>query len=85
MGENPLALFNKMYDTKCIMNIKDYYKPTPSLFRKIGDSILIGCTSISTAVMGLPISEHAKLWIVFYLNIVGVGGKIITNFFKEGE
>lgn len=65
------------------MKVSDYYKPTPALFRKIGDSILMGCTAISTAVMGLPITEHQKLWIVFALNLFGVFGKILTNFFKE--
>lgn len=67
------------------MRLSDYYKPTPSLFRKIGDAILISCTSISTAVMGLPITEHQKLWLVFALNLFGVFGKILTNFFKEDE
>lgn len=67
------------------MKISDYFKPTPPLFRKIGDAILIGCTSISTAVMGLPITEHQKLWVVFALNLFGVFGKILTNFFKDGD
>lgn len=65
------------------MKLSDYYKPTPALFRRIGDAILIGCTSISTGVMGLPITDHQKLWAVFIINAVGVFGKIITNFFKE--
>ncbi len=39
--------------------------------------------TLSTAVMGAPFSEHTKLWIIFWLNIVGLIGKLITNLFKE--
>lgn len=65
------------------MGIKHYYKPTPVNLRKLGDTILIGATSISAMIMGLPLSEHQKLWIVFSLNVIGVIGKMITNFFKD--
>lgn len=64
------------------MNIKDYYHPTPVIWRKIGDAILIGSAGLSSGVMGLPISDNAKLWTVFSLNAFGVIGKIITNLFK---
>jgi len=74
-----------MYDTKCIMKISDYYKPTPTLFRKIGDTILVGCTSLAAMMMGTPIEEHTKTWLIFSLNVFGVMGKMVTNFFKEDE
>ena len=67
------------------MKITDYYKPTPTLFRKIGDTILVGCTSLAAMMMGAPIEEHTKTWIIFSLNVFGVMGKMVTNFFKEDE
>lgn len=60
-----------------------YTTPTPVKMRKIGDAILVGTASLSTMIMGLPISDSAKLWTVFALNVVGTIGKVITNFFKE--
>ena len=63
-----------------------YYKqPTPAKWRKIGDAILLGTTSLSGMIMGLPLTDHQQLWTIFILNGVGVFGKIITNFFKEDE
>lgn len=65
------------------IKFKNYYKSTPVRMRKMGDAILLGCTSISTLVMGLPISDNAKVWATFAINIVGVAGKIMTNFFTD--
>jgi hypothetical protein len=62
---------------------ENYAKPTPALWRKIGDTILIASASLSGFTMGLPITEHAQLWLVFSFNVIGVIGKIITNFFKD--
>jgi hypothetical protein len=67
------------------MGIKHFYQPTPAKWRKIGDTILLGCTSLSSMVMGLPLSEHQQLWTIFVLNGIGVIGKMLTNFFKEDE
>lgn len=64
----------------------DYYKqPTPKKWRKLGDTFLLISTSSSTMVMGLPLTEHQKLWTVFFVNVLGVVGKTITNFFKEDD
>ncbi len=54
------------------------FKSRPKI-KKIGDAILIFTTSLSGAVMGLPISDSAKLWINFGLTFVGTIGKIMTN------
>jgi hypothetical protein len=62
---------------------KRYFSPTPKNIRKIGDMILIGTASLSSAVMGLPLDDHTKLYIVFAFNVLGVIGKILTNFFKD--
>jgi hypothetical protein len=68
------------------MNALENYKaPTPVKWRKIGDAILLSTTSLSGMIMGLPISEHKQLWAIFILNAIGVGGKVITNFFREDE
>ena len=63
--------------------LKNYYAPTPINMRKIGDAILLGSTSISGMIMGLPLSDNYKLWLTFGLNLFGVLGKVITNFFKD--
>ncbi len=65
------------------MKLKNYYQPTPIFWRKIGDTILLGSASLSTLMMGAPINDHAKTWIVFGINAFGIMGKLITNFFKD--
>lgn len=65
--------------------LENYKAPTPVKWRKIGDSILLVSTSMSTMVMGLPITEHQQLWLIFSVNAFGVIGKVITNLFKEDE
>ena len=67
------------------MKLKSYYKRTPIKYRKIGDSILISSTSLAAIMMTAPIEESKQVWIVFILNIIGVIGKVITNFFTENE
>ena len=61
---------------------KRYFSPTPKNIRKIGDAILIGTASLSSGIMGLPLQDHHKLYLVFSFNVIGVIGKILTNFFK---
>lgn len=34
-------------------------------------------------MMGAPLSESHKTWAIFSLNVIGVAGKMLTNFFKE--
>lgn len=65
------------------MGIKHYYDKTPVRMRKLGDTVLLGSASLSTMVMGLPLSDQQKLWVVFSVNCLGVIGKMLTNFFKE--
>lgn len=67
------------------MGIKHFYQPTPAKWRKIGDTILLGCTSLSGMVMGTPLSDTQKLWTITALNAIGVAGKMVTNFFKEDD
>ena len=63
--------------------LNNYYHPTPKVWRKVGDTILLGCTSLSAMMMGAPLSETHKTWAIFSLNVFGVLGKMLTNLFKE--
>lgn len=66
--------------------INEYYKiPTAPKWRKIGDTILLGCSSLSIAVMNLPLTDNQIKWVVFSINVVGIAGKLISNLFKEEE
>lgn len=58
--------------------IKSYYKPTPVLWRKIGDALLI----VSTSVTMYGISSHQDLLAIIAC-ISGTVGKVITNIAKE--
>lgn len=36
----------------------------------------MGATGI---IMGLPLTDHVKLWLVAGINMIGMGGKLLTN------
>lgn len=59
-------------------SLKDYFAPTPSLFTKIGDALLLISGSITT----YAVAEEHKLMALIAL-WVGIAGKVFTNFFKE--
>lgn len=63
----------------------NYYSPTPKKWRKIGDAILLGSTAISTLMLGAPFSDHVISIIVWSLGVIGVVGKVVSNFAKEDE
>lgn len=65
--------------------MSNYYKPTPKKWRKIGDAILLGTATVSTLMMGAPFDDHTISVTVWVLSVIGVAGKIITNFFKEDQ
>lgn len=67
------------------MGIKHYYDKTPKKWRKIGDTILVGSGSLSLMVMNLPITDNQKVWANTVINLLGIGGKLLTNFFKEDD
>ena len=60
------------------------FKSRPKL-KQIGDIFLLCSASLTTAVMGLPLSDNTIKWIVFVLNIIGVMGKVITNILCKDE
>jgi hypothetical protein len=71
--------------------IKNYYKPTPAKWRKIGDSILYGFGAIgATGLIGFDelkniFSPKELKIIIGAILILGFVGKFITNFFKESK
>lgn len=68
---------------------KNYYKPTPAKFRKLGDALL----AVGTFVTAGSLMEFDKLQIVFAVKEIkaimiialsfGVIGKFLTNFISE--
>lgn len=57
-----------------------YWKPTPKKWRKVGDSILLAGTTITS----YAILSEDKIFAVVSL-ILTVVGKIITNFANEDD
>ena len=61
------------------IDIKSYFQPTPALFRKIGDSILLLGTTLSAT---FAVAEMGK-WFVVSTVLLTWFGKTITNFFTD--
>jgi hypothetical protein len=63
---------------KTSFSVKSYWAPTPKKIRKIGDAMLgvFSITSMSSMIMDNKHLAIASL-------ILGVVGKILTNFFGE--
>lgn len=57
-----------------------YWKPTPLLMRKIGDSML----AVSTFAAGYSLIQGMEK-ISFVLFITGAFGKFLSNFFGKSE
>jgi hypothetical protein len=73
------------------MNFKDFYKPTPKKWRKIGDAILASATFVTVGGL-FSYDELKDVFGVVVLRAMigsaltlGVTGKFLTNFFKEDE
>jgi hypothetical protein len=64
---------------------ENYKKPVPPKWRKVGDFILAISVFLSGSIMGLPISEHYKLWTIFVLNFVSTVLKFWANTKKDDE
>ena len=63
---------------KTTFSMKSYWAPTPKKIRKIGDTLLgvFSITSMSSMIYDVKELALASL-------IMGVVGKILTNFFSE--
>jgi hypothetical protein len=69
--------------------MKDYWKPTPKKWRRIGDALLASATVL--AIGGLWQFDNLKdvftpnelKGMIMFSIILGVVGKFLTNFFKD--
>lgn len=69
--------------------MKNYYKPTPVKWRKIGDALL-ACSAligggglIAFDELKEIFNQHELKLIIGFTIIIGIVGKFITNFFKQ--
>ena len=61
-------------------NINHYWKPTPIIWRKIGDGLLaVGALSGTFAI-----AEDMK-WLAIGLVVCSILGKFLTNLFKKDD
>lgn len=60
------------------MKSSNYYKPTPSKWRKLGDTLL----GVSTTITGYSLYVDLK-WVAGVALALGVLGKFLTNFFTD--
>ena len=60
---------------------KEYWKPTPKLFRKIGDSIMTFGAALTVALAGMEVD---KGWVIFAA-VCGPLGKVLSNFFTDDD
>jgi hypothetical protein len=68
---------------------KNYYKPTPAKFRKLGDVLLVVGTSITMGTL-MEFDKLEKVFTSMEIKVAmitalafGVIGKFLTNFFAE--
>lgn len=72
-----------------MIKMKNYYKPTPTKWRKIGDSLLAvaalfgGGGLIAFDQLKEVYSEHELKVMIGSAIVVGVVGKFLTNFFTN--
>ncbi len=71
--------------------MKNYWKPTPKKWRKLGDALLAVATVIAIggiwqydSLKEIFTTTELKIMIVSSI-IFGVVGKFLTNFFKEDK
>ena len=57
---------------------KNYKKPTPKKWRRLGDGLLI----LSTSIAGYAMAQEWQT-VEFIVMATGVAGKFLTNFFAE--
>jgi len=58
--------------------LRNYYRPTPKKWRKLGDTLL----GVSTLITTFAVYENVH-WVAITALITGVVGKFLTNFFTE--
>jgi len=70
---------------------KQYYKPTPIFWRKVGDSMLAGATLFAVGglwdfnTLGGVLSAKAVSIITHASIFLGIVGKLLSNFFSDSD
>jgi hypothetical protein len=59
--------------------LKEYFKPTPKLMRKIGDTML------AISLVSVPVAMINDKTVGFILIGCGIVGKFLTNWFSEDK
>jgi hypothetical protein len=59
--------------------LNDYWKNTPVLWRKVGDSVLVLGTTLTATFAGMEVD---KSWIIASAVLTALG-KTLTNFFTD--
>ena len=65
---------------KSKLNLKSYWKPTPIKLRKLGDALLAAFSILSVSSIA---TDHKSIAIAS--TVIGVLGKVLSNFFSETE
>lgn len=74
---------------KTSFGIKQYYKPTPVFWRKLGDSLLAGATVITVGglwdfnTLSEYLSPEGVRFLIGTSVVLGILGKILSNLFSE--
>ena len=86
-----VPFFISRYLYKKTIMMKNYWKPTPKKWRRLGDSLLAVATVIAVggiwqydSLKEIFTTSELKLMITSSI-IFGVVGKFLTNFFKDEE
>jgi hypothetical protein len=71
--------------------MKNYWKPTPKKWRKLGDGLLAAAAIVAVGgvwqydmLKEIFTTQEIKIMIVSSI-VLGVVGKFLTNFFKEDD
>jgi len=66
-----------------MLAVENYYKKTPTFWKRIGDAALLGIPLISTAIVTSPLGDNTKMWAMFICNILLAAVKMITKFIGD--
>lgn len=61
----------------------NWHKPTPKIWRNLGDALLILGVGLSGIIATLPVPDQHKVWIMAVMNFFTVIGKFLTKLFGE--
>ena len=65
--------------------VSNFNKRTPKQLKRIGDACIYGMPLFIGAITGSPMTDSAKVWTIFGLNVILVGVKVFTKFFTDEQ